>query len=85
MKPLELTSTIPTVTNMITLHFDSVEQAEDYANELEIECRALRHTLEGKFFDDAFTERIMRKELESNEEKLDELYPLINQLRFPLL
>jgi hypothetical protein len=38
---------------MITLHFDSVEQAEDYANELEIECRALRHTLEGKFFDDA--------------------------------
>ena len=70
---------------MITLHFDSVEQAEDYANELEIECRALRHALDGKFFDDVYTERIMRKELESNEEKLDELYPLINQLRFPLL
>jgi len=73
------------VTNMISLHFDSVEQAEDYANELEIECRALRHALDGKFFDDAYTERIMRKELESNEEKLEELYPLIFQLQFPLL
>lgn len=70
---------------MTTLHFDSVEEAEDYANELEIECRALRYALDGKFFEDAYTERIMRRELQSSEDKLDELYSLINQLRFPLL
>jgi hypothetical protein len=70
---------------MITLHFNSVEEAEDYANELEIECRALKYALDGKFFEDAYTERVMRKELADNEEKLDELYPLINSLRFPLL
>jgi hypothetical protein len=70
---------------MITLHFNSVEEAEDYANELEIECRALKYALEGKFFEDAYTERVMCKELADNEEKLDELYPLINSLRFPLL
>jgi uncharacterized protein YpiB (UPF0302 family) len=70
---------------MITLHFNSVEEAEDYANELESECRALKYALEGKFFEDAYTERVMRKELADNEEKLDELYPLINSLRFPLL
>jgi hypothetical protein len=70
---------------MITLHFNSVEEAEDYANELEAECRALKYALDGKFFEDAYTERVMRKELADNEEKLDELYPLINSLRFPLL
>jgi hypothetical protein len=70
---------------MMTLHFNSVEEAEDYANELESECRALKYALDGKFFEDAYTERVMRKELADNEEKLDELYPLINSLRFPLL
>jgi hypothetical protein len=70
---------------MIRIHFDSVEQAEDYANELEIECRAIKHALEGGFFEDAYTERVMRQELADSEEKLDELYPLINQVRFPLL
>jgi hypothetical protein len=67
------------------IHFDTIEQAENYANELEIECRGLKFTLENGFFEDAYTERIMRKELASSEEKLDEIYQLILQLRFPLL
>jgi len=70
---------------MITLHFESVEQAEEYANELELECKALKYALEQKMFDDAYTHRIMAKQLEDNLEKLDELYPLINQLKYPLL
>lgn len=70
---------------MITLHFESVEQAEEYANELELECKALKYALEQKMFDDVYTHRIMAKELEDNLEKLDELYPLINQLKYPLL
>lgn len=74
-----------TNSNTIVVSFASVEEAEDYANELEIECRALKHTLENGFFEDAYTERIMRAELESTEARLDELYPLINELRFPLL
>jgi hypothetical protein len=71
--------------DMITLHFDSIEQAEDYANELEVEWGALRHALDNKLFDDAHAEIIMLRELKFNEEKLDELYFLIFQLRFPLL
>lgn len=70
---------------MITLHFESVEQAEEYADELELECKALKYALEQQMFDDAYTHRIMAKELEDNLEKLDELYPLINQLKYPLL
>jgi len=70
---------------MITLHFESVEEAEEYADELELECKALKYALEQKMFDDTYTHRIMAKELESNLEKLDELYPLINQLKYPLL
>lgn len=66
-------------------HFETVDQAEDYANELEIECKGLKYTLENGFFEDVYTEKIMRKELASAEARLDELYPLINELRFPLL
>lgn len=66
-------------------YFETVEQAEDCANELEIERRGLKYTLENGFFEDDYTERIMRRELASTEAKLDELHHLINQLRFPLL
>lgn len=74
-----------TNSNTIVVAFASVEEAEDYANELEIELRGLKYTLENGFFEDAYTERIMRAQLESTEAQLDELYPLINELRFPLL
>jgi uncharacterized protein YpiB (UPF0302 family) len=70
---------------MITLHFESVEQAEDYANELELECKALKHALEQEMFDDYFTHRMMAEELRESLEKLDELYTLINQLKYPSL
>ena len=36
-------------------------------------------------FDDAFTHRIMAEELKESLEKLDELYSLINQFKYPLL
>lgn len=70
---------------MISFYFESVEEAETYAEELEGECKSLKYTLENNFFEDAYTERVMRNELKQNEAKLEELYQVINQIRFPLL
>ncbi|MGA1024104.1 MAG: hypothetical protein ACO3TI_07345 [Aquiluna sp.] len=70
---------------MITLHFESVEQAEDYATELESEIQAIKWALNANAFDDTYTANVMRREMASKEDDLEQLYALINQIRFPLL
>lgn len=67
------------------IHFDSVEQAEAHANELEAENKAIQWAIDNKAFDDAYTEKTMKRQLDKNNEALDELWPLINSLKFPLL
>jgi hypothetical protein len=69
----------------MTMYFDCVEAAEEYASELEADCKAIEWALKAKAFDDAYTERVMAAELISKQDSLEELYGLINQLRFPLL
>lgn len=69
----------------MTLFFDCVEDAQAYAEELESDCKAIKWALDQHAFDDAYTERIMRQDYDSKQEQLDELWPLINSLRFPLL
>ena len=79
------TFAIPTGTDMITLHFDSVEEAEAYSRTLELECHGLNYALAANLSGNAKERNAMKKELVQKEEDLDELYFLINQLKFPLL
>jgi viroplasmin and RNaseH domain-containing protein len=67
------------------IHFDSVEQAKAYAEELESEKRSVTSMLEEKWFDDAYTERAMIAHIKDIDEQLDELWPLILGVEFPLL
>lgn len=69
----------------MTINFDSIEDAKRYAEELESDCKAIKWALDQRAFDDAYTERIMRKEYKDKQEQLDELWPLIFSLEFPLL
>lgn len=70
---------------MITLHFDSVEEAEVYSRTLELECHGLKYALAANLSGNVKERNAMKKELAQKEENLDELYFLINQLKFPLL
>ena len=79
------TFAIPTGTDMITLHFDSVEEAEAYSKTLELECHGLNYALAANLTGSIRERNAMKKELARKEEDLDELYFLINQLKFPLL
>lgn len=67
------------------IHFDSVEQAEAHAEELEADNKAIQWAIDNKAFDDVYTEKIMQQQLNRNNDALDELWPLINSLKFPLL
>ena len=67
------------------IHFDSVEQAKAYAEELESEKRSVTRMLEEKWFDDAYTERAMIAHISDIDSQLDELWPLILGVEFPLL
>ena len=67
------------------IHFETVEAAEAYAEELESDCKAIKWALDNRAFDDAYTERIMAKELAAKQEALDELWPLVLASRFPTL
>ena len=71
--------------NPMTIHFDCVEDAERYAEELESDCKAIQWALDNHAFDDAYTERIMRKDYDAKQAELDELWPLVLRLKFPLL
>lgn len=76
---------LTTMKSTITICFEDVEQAEVFADKLEDECKAIRFALDNKMFDDAYTEKAMLRELQSNEEQLDELWPLILSMKYPLL
>jgi hypothetical protein len=67
------------------IHFDSVEQAEAHAEQLEADNKAIQWAIDNKAFDDVYTEKIMKQQLKSNNADLDELWPLINSLKLPLL